>query len=196
MIIHKSKQRPRTANITSAKPHELPSKILDFLKKSKGGITVGEYGKEIGNAPLQVTKVMKIRSQIARLEEKLKSFNVVEVPEVILPELHDAKTGRIDAQKVADFLGVPLKQLSEGLGLNYKAVHRSPSAAGFQHVLRPVKRSLELLHEFLGSAAAIRAWLNTPHPDLDGTSALETILEGKAGAVTLILENAWNGVPV
>ena len=76
------------------------------------------------------------------------------------------------------------------------AVHRNPSAASFQEALRPVKRSLELLHEFFGPAEAIRVWLNTPHPDLDGTTALETILEGKAFAVALILENAWNGVPV
>lgn len=80
--------------------------------------------------------------------------------------------------------------------MNYKAVHRNPSATSFQKALRPVKRSLELLHEFFGTAEAIRAWLNTPHPDLDGSTALETILEGKGDAVGLILENAWNGVPV
>jgi hypothetical protein len=97
---------------------------------------------------------------------------------------------------MADFMGVALKPFVEGLGLNYKAVHRSPAARGFQAALRPVKRSLELLHEFFGPAEAIRAWLNTPHPDLDGTTAIETILEGKPDAVGLILENAWNGVPV
>jgi len=53
-------------------------------------------------------------------------------------------------------------------------VHRNPSAAGVQQAIRPVKRSLELLHEFFGPVEAIRAWLNTPHPDLDGTSALQT----------------------
>lgn len=123
-------------------------------------------------------------------------MNLASIPKVTLPELHDAKTGRIDAQKVADFMSVPLKPLVEGLGLNYKAVHHNPSAAGFQEALRPVKRSMELLQEFVGPATAIRAWLNTPHPDLDRTTALKTILEGKADAVLLILENAWNGVPV
>ena len=107
-----------------------------------------------------------------------------------------AQSGRIDALRVAEFMGVALKPLAEGLGLNYKAVHRNSSAASFQEALRPVKRSLELLHEFFGPAEAIRIWLNTPHPDLDGTTALETILEGKAFAVSRILGNAWNGVPV
>ncbi len=170
-------------------------KILRGLKRSKRGVTIGEIAAPFRKQP-QHTKALKIRSQIAKLEEDLKALNVVEVPKVILPELHDAASGRIDAQKVADFMGVPLKQLSEGLGLYYKAVHRSPSAAGFQQALRPVKRSLELLHKFFGPVETIRAWLNTPHPDLDGTSALETILDGKADAVALVLENAWNGIPV
>jgi len=141
-------------------------------------------------------RAIRIRAQIATLQEELETLSLPGVSKVILPKLHDEKTGRIDAQKVANFMGVALKPLVEGLGLNYKTVHRSPSAAGVQQALRPLKRSLEILHEFFGSEEAIRVWLNTPHPDLDGTTALETILEGKAFAVNLILENAWNGVPV
>ena len=157
-----------------------------------------------GTKPSKVTvvdseglaKALEIRARIKALQQELETLDISEAPKVILPELHDGKTGRIDAQKVAEFMGVALKPLSEGLGLNYKAVHRSPSAAGFEKALRPVKRSLELLHEFFGPPESIRAWLNTPHPDLYGTTALETILEVKAEAVGLILENAWNGVPV
>src|SRR5882724_7888642 len=137
-------------------------------------------------ATILIAKALKIRNRISALQKQLASLKVVDAPKLILPELHDKKSGRIDAQKVADFMGIALKPFSEGLGLNYKGVHRSPSAAGFQEALRPVKRSLELLHEFFGPAEAIRAWLNTPHPDLDGTTALETILEGKAAAVQLI----------
>ncbi len=115
---------------------------------------------------------------------------------VTLPELHDKATGRIDAQKLADFLGVPLKRLAESLGLNYKAVHRNPSAAGFQEALQPLKRILELLHEFFPNPESARVWLNTPHPDLEGKTAIQTILSGNAGAALIILENASTGVPV
>jgi hypothetical protein len=116
-------------------------------------------------------------------------------PRVILAELH-APNGRIDAQKVADFMGVPLKRLAEGLELNYKSVHRNPSAESWQDALKPVKRSLEILNEFFGSVETIRVWLNTPHPLLDDRTALEAILEGKGFAVSRLLGNAWNGVPV
>jgi hypothetical protein len=146
-----------------------------------------------GIQPLQ-HQATEIRSQIAKLEEQLRSLNVAEVPKVILPELHDAATGRVDAQKVAEFMGVPLKQLSEGLGLNYKAVHRSPTSASFQKSLMPVKRSLEYLQLAFQKPGVIRAWLNTAHPMLEGQTALETILEGKAFAIERLLGNAWRGV--
>jgi hypothetical protein len=64
----------------------------------------------------------------------------------------------MDAQKMADFLGISLKRMAESLDLNYKAFHRNPSAATFQEALQPLKRILELLHEFF-SQPRIRAGL-------------------------------------
>lgn len=137
----------------------------------------------------------EIQEQIAKLQGELQAMRAAEPPKLILPQLHDKRTGRIDAQKVADFIAVPMKRLAEGLGLNYKAVHRDPSGAAFQEVLRPVKRTLEILAQaFKNDAPTIRAWLNTPHPMLDGSTSLEMILEGKAYAPERLLGNAWNGI--
>ena len=116
--------------------------------------------------------------------------------QVILPELHDETNGRLDAQKLAAYLGVPLKRLAEGLRLNYKAVHRNPSAAGFQPALKPIKRCLEILHGFFHKPETVRVWLNTPHPDLENRTALEVVLSHNPVAVLRILENAAAGVPV
>ena len=116
--------------------------------------------------------------------------------QVTLPDLHDETSGRIDAQKVAHYMGVPLARLAEALQLNYKAIHRNPSAEAAQSPLKPVKRSLEILHEFFHKPETVRVWLNTPHPDLDGHTALELILANNSNAVLRILENAAAGVPV
>ncbi len=116
--------------------------------------------------------------------------------QVILPELHDQASGRIDARKMALYMGVPLKRLAEGLQLNYKTLHRNPSAQACQPPLKPVKRALEILHEFFDKSQTVRVWLNTPHPDLDGHTALEMILANNPAAVLRILENAVAGVPV
>lgn len=114
---------------------------------------------------------------------------------VALPELHDAETGRLDAQRIAEYLGVPLKQLAGALGANYTAVHKTPAAESLQAALRPIKRSLEILDQVIGKQATIRAWLRSPHPDLGDREPLEIILEGHAGAVHTVLENALSGIP-
>ncbi len=116
--------------------------------------------------------------------------------QIVLPELHDEASGRIDAQRISVYMGIPLKRLAEGLHLNYKAVHRNPSAEVFQTALKPVKRCTEILHDFFQKPETVRVWLNTPHPDLGQYSALETILANNATAVVRILENAASGVPV
>lgn len=138
----------------------------------------------------------QVLEKIADLKRQLRSLLESASMRLALPELHDEKNGRIDAQKVADYLGVPLKRLSEGLALPYKTVHRTPSAQSIQAALKPVKRTLDILDDFFHKPTLVRAWLNTPHPDLDGNTALETILSNRAEAVCTILENALAGVPV
>lgn len=114
---------------------------------------------------------------------------------VALPELHDSETGRLDAQRIAQYLGIPLKQLAGALGASYTAVHKTPAAESLQAALRPIKRSLEILDQVIGKQATIRAWLRSPHPDLGNREPLEIILEGHAGAVHTVLENALSGIP-
>jgi pterin-4a-carbinolamine dehydratase len=147
--------------------------------------------------PELLERAAELQSQVAVMQEKIQALlRGVGGLQVILPELHDENSGRIDAQKLATFMGVPLKRLAEGLQLNYKAIHRNPSAEAFQPALKPVKRSAEILHDFFHKPETVRVWLNTSHPDLDGHTALEMILANNPNAVLRILENAAAGVPV
>jgi len=147
--------------------------------------------------PEILERAAELQSQVAAMQAKLQNLlRGVGGLQVVLPELHDEASGRIDAQKLAVYLGVPLKRLAEGLQLNYKAIHRNPSAEAFQPALKPVKRSAEILHDFFHKPETVRVWLNTSHPDLDGQTALEMILAKQANAVLRILENAAAGVPV
>src|ERR1035437_4006838 len=147
--------------------------------------------------PEILERTAELQSQVTALQEKLQTLlRGVGGLQVILPELHDNTSGRIDAQKLAVYMGVALKRLAEGLQLNYKAIHRNPSAEAIQPPLKPVKRSMEILNEFFNKPETVRVWLNTPHPDLDGHTALEMILADNPIAVLRILENAAAGVPV
>lgn len=139
----------------------------------------------------------QLQTQIVALTDKIHSLlRTSEILEVKLPELHNGETGRIDAQKMASYLGIPLKRLMEGLGLSYKAAHRNPTAEAFQTSLQPIKRILVILEDFFRNPDTVRVWLNTPHPDLEGRCALDLILARRADVVLTILENASAGVPV
>jgi hypothetical protein len=151
----------------------------------------------IGNNPDLLNRVNELQNRISAVQEELQTMlRGAGALQAILPELHDEATGRIDARKVARYMGVPLARLAEALQLNYKAIHRNPSAEAAQPSLKPVKRSLEILHEFFHKPETVRVWLNTPHPDLDGHTALKMMLANNPNAVLRILENADAGVPV
>lgn len=189
-----------------------PKGKLDYVHTTKGdvdGVSTGgkddrgvaqlveaRHGRRRSDeAADPAAMLLTIRAQMTELEKQLGVVSGgAPLPKVILPELHDKASGRLDAQKLASFMSVPLKALSEGLGLNYKAVHRNPSAPTIQEKLRPVKRVLEYLSEAFRKPETIRAWLNTPHPMLDDKSSLDSILAGKAFAVERLLGNAWDGV--
>ena len=146
--------------------------------------------------PELLKQAAKLQEQVTEMQEQLQHLlHNAGVLQVTLPKLHEKKSGRIDAQKIADYMGVPLKRLTEALQLNYKATHRNPSAESIQSALQPLKRILEILHDFFRKPETVRVWLNTQHPDL-GHTAVETILEGNSGAVLTVLENAVAGVPV
>jgi hypothetical protein len=114
---------------------------------------------------------------------------------VSLPDLYDPVTGRLDAGRIADYLGVPLSQLAGALGKRYQTLHKTPAAPSVQAGLRPIKASLDILAQVIGDQTTIRMWLNSPHPDLGMRTPLQVILDGHAGAVETILANAIDGIP-
>ena len=56
-------------------------------------------------------RAREIQRRVSDLQVELKAIlQGAGVLQVTLPELHDEATGRIDAQRVADYIGVPLKR--------------------------------------------------------------------------------------
>jgi DNA-binding response OmpR family regulator len=113
----------------------------------------------------------------------------------VLGELHDPETGRLDAGRMASFLGTPLSRFSKFCQVTTAALHKSPASVSVQPHLLPIARSLTILTQLLGSKANVLAWLNSPHPDLGSEPPLRLILEGKAEVVADLLEAALAGQP-
>lgn len=113
------------------------------------------------------------------------------------PELHDPRSGRIDARRLADRFGLPLTTLARTLGREYKTIHRTPSSRAIQDGLRVYLRIASALHRLVGSDAATRVWLNAPNPDLN--SEMPRILMERslsdAEVVAELLEDSLLGMP-
>ncbi|HET8774312.1 MAG TPA: antitoxin Xre/MbcA/ParS toxin-binding domain-containing protein [Thermoanaerobaculia bacterium] len=108
-------------------------------------------------------------------------------------ELHDPESGRIDAARVATYLGLPLAFLAKALGRNYSTVAKTPAAESLQESLRDFKRVIEVLQHVLGDRTSVRIWMNTPHPDLGQKSPRDVAEMGKIGAVRRLLDSRLSG---
>lgn len=113
----------------------------------------------------------------------------------VVPEIHEPKTGRLDAGRMATFLGTPLSKFAKLSDVSVAALHKSPASASVQDRLLPIARAISILTQLLGSKEHVMAWLNSPHPDLSGEPPVRLILEGKAQVVTDLLEAALAGQP-
>jgi len=178
------------------------TRVLELVRGVAGNIPIlmlcskgVESAAALEGATDFVMKPFKAEDLLTRVRRALdaaQSRRMIEIPQ---RELHDPESGRIDAQEVANYLGVPLAKLAGALGVKYPALHKTPSGPGLQEKLRPIKESIDLVSRITVSKSDARAWLNNPHPDLGGSTPMETILDGEADAVVTLLDNALSGIP-
>lgn len=109
------------------------------------------------------------------------------------PSLHDKNTGRIDAVKIADKLGISLKQLSKALNKNYRTVHKTPHSENIQDDLATYKRIIEILYELFEKEEDVNIWLNSPSIDFGNRTPVSIIKEGHADAVLDLLNDILEG---
>jgi CheY-like chemotaxis protein len=110
-------------------------------------------------------------------------------------ELHNPRSGRLDAGRVAEFFGLAPARLAKILGRSPQALHKTPDAESLQEHLAVFARiATSLLSAFKGREGA-RIWLNSPHPDLDETRPIELLKKKKPDVVAELLEDALLGHP-
>lgn len=114
----------------------------------------------------------------------------------LMPDLHDPRSGRLDARRLAEWFGLPLTALARALGREYTTVHRTPASPALQAGLRVYLRIASALNRLVGSPVAARVWLNAPNPDLAETPrALMERGMDDAEVVAELLEDSLLGMP-
>jgi DNA-binding NarL/FixJ family response regulator len=152
-------------------------------------------------APVEPT-TGEVAEALARVEAGLKRLptpqqalaRAAKLTTVAAPELCDERSGRFDARRVAERLGVSINRLAPATGVSQQALSKRPDSPRAQKGLSSIARVLAALDE-LHPAAAAKMWLNAPRPTLGGAAPLELILQGRADAVARMLERALEGIP-
>jgi hypothetical protein len=111
---------------------------------------------------------------------------VAPILELLTPQLR-APSGRLDARKVAERLGVSLRAFARALGTSHQALSATPDAPRIQGALDAYARVLGTLDTALHHDDAVRAWLYTPRRELEGRTPQEALLAGDALTVAQLL---------
>jgi hypothetical protein len=112
-----------------------------------------------------------------------------------VPGLHAVDSGRLDAGRVANLLGVSLAEFARMLGKRAGTIAKTPDAASLQPALRVFERIAAPLLRLAGTPERLRAWLNAPNPALGGEPPMQLIMEDRAEAVAELVESIALGEP-
>jgi hypothetical protein len=143
-----------------------------------------------------VTAVVPLSS----LGDAVTSLRTPDVPvrpsaSAVVEELHDPRTGRLNAQAAANALGISVTALAKGVGLTPSALSKRPNAKAAQGALRAIEFSVAALRRVLGSDNRMRAWLNAPHPDLGEEPPIHLLTRGSVSEFANYVRSALAGQP-
>jgi CheY-like chemotaxis protein len=102
-----------------------------------------------------------------------------------------SESGRLDASRIAQALGVPLKKLAAAIETGYTTVHKTPDSPALQAVLAPFANVIAMLDE-----RRVLAWLQSPQERLGNNTPQQAMLApGGAAGVEQFVSGAWMGEP-
>lgn len=111
--------------------------------------------------------------------------------------LRDPESGRWDAKRIAEALGVKLTELTAALDVNYSTVARTPDSEALQERLAPFANVVAMARQvFAQDETRLRKWLRQPQSALGDLTPVKALLRpGAANAVEQWVAGAWLGEP-
>jgi len=105
------------------------------------------------------------------------------------PTMFNPDTGRLDAERIARELNVPVETIAEAIRQKASAVRKSPDASSLQDELRRLYRIwVALLGLFAGNKTNTRIFLNAPNRSLEDHAPIEFMRSGNFGPLELFID--------
>jgi hypothetical protein len=104
-----------------------------------------------------------------------------------------ARSGRLDARRIASAIGLTMPQLADCLELPEEALQQNPPSVGLDERLEPFAMVVGIVRDvYGGDAKRVRIWLRTPRPELEGQTPIDAMCvpSGIQRVINFVL-NAW-----
>ena len=112
----------------------------------------------------------------------------------VLTPAHNPETGRLDAERLGQLLGLGISEMARALGRTPQGLRKNPASESLQPQLARVVLLVTRLRELLSdNLEYVRMWLHAPHPDLGGRTPLSYLEEQKIETLEQMVEMAELG---
>jgi len=112
-----------------------------------------------------------------------------------LTDTRSPETGKLDARRTAQTLGLTLRELGRVLGRDPSGLSKHPSSEGLQPSLQSLDELALQLRDVLGSLETARMWLRAPNPVLAGEAPFDYLLRADVEGIRKLLLLAESGMP-
>jgi hypothetical protein len=114
-----------------------------------------------------------------------------------LVSVHNPKSGRFDALRLADTLAISTNQMAQILGSSPSGLRKNADSEKLQAKLEQLTQMMQRLKSLMsGRMDYALIWLKAPHPDLAGQSPLHCLEVGRFDAVEVLLHALETGQPL
>ena len=111
-------------------------------------------------------------------------------------ELRNPRTGKLDANLIADAFGLTLADVSRSIGKKLQTVHQTPDSDGLQKLLYPYERIASAIKYSTGALQpALKIWLNAPNPTMPNSLPIELIKKGHVEQLADLWDDTLLGHP-
>lgn len=171
---------------------------VDFVSDRASGVELqNRLQRLMEPLPSLIQRGGRLNRRQQRLEVEPESGAAASLLRDLIPALHNPDSGRLDARRIADWFGMPLKTLARTLNRRYAAIHKTPDTPALQEDLRVYLRIASALEYLAGSYEGAKVWLNAPNPDLENETPRALMEQETWGAevVAELLEDSLYGQP-
>ncbi|MBB5294813.1 DUF2384 domain-containing protein [Deinococcus metallilatus] len=106
-----------------------------------------------------------------------------------LTPARNPQSGRLDAKRLGDFLGLNVAELARILHRDPSGLRKRPDSDTLQAPMTEIEQLAVRVRQLTGDEGYTRMWFHTPNPGLNGKTPLKALEDGGADDLKVLLDH-------